>query len=361
MFSYSKAYVLLALAGTIFLGNLRASSIDAIYAFGDSLSDVGNAYIATGDTEPGPPYYNGQFSNGNVWVQDLASNLALAPLKPSLAGGTDYAVGSAQTGTTLFNPTAGPADLLSYQVPAFEAANPGGANPSGLYTIWIGSNDLAAIPAGATLAQIGTDLADIAGNIDTAINDLALDGAKNFLVVTVPNLGDTPEALAEGPAIVADLSELSASFDSTLVYGSGPVPSLSTLAAGDSVNISVLNAYALTDAIVSNPGTYGFTNVTDPCLTGAVNYNGGTVCANPDQYLYWDSSGHPTAAANEIVAAAGQAVVTPEPALTSLIAAGLFGMFFVRRRHSRYQRAPLSTQASAAARNHRFPIPNILG
>jgi phospholipase/lecithinase/hemolysin len=326
MFSYSKVCVLLALAGAIFIGNLRASSIDAIYAFGDSLSDVGNAYIATGGAEPGSPYYNGQFSNGNVWVQDLAGDLGLAPLTPSAAGGTDYAVGSAQSGS------ANPQDLLNYQVPAFKAANLGGANPNGLYTIWIGSNDLAAIPAGATTAEIGTDLADIAGNIDTAVNDLALDGAKNFLVVTVPNLGDTPEALLAGPTVAADLSELSASFDSTLVYGSGHVPSLSTLAAGDSVDISVLNAYALTDAIVSSPGTYGFTNVTDPCLTGAVNYSGGTVCSSPNQYLYWDSSGHPTAAANEFIAGAALAVVTPEPALTSLIAAGLFGIFLVRRR-----------------------------
>jgi phospholipase/lecithinase/hemolysin len=307
---------------------LQASSIDAIYAFGDSLSDVGNAYIATGGAEPGAPYVNGQFSNGNVWVQDLASDLGLAPLTPSLAGGTDYAVGSAQTGNTLYN-VAGPADLLSAQVPAFEAANPGGANPNGLYTIWIGSNDLAAIPIGATAAEIGTDLADIAGNIDTAINDLASVGAKNFLVVTVPNLGDTPEALAEGPGIVADLAELSASFDSTLVYGSGPVPSLSTLAAGDSVHISVLDTYALTNAIVANPAAYGFTNVTDPCLTGAVNYNGGTVCATPSQYLYWDAE-HPTAAANVLVADAALGVVTPEPVLTLLIAVGLFGMFLVR-------------------------------
>ncbi len=319
------------LAGTGFMCTLQASSIDAIYAFGDSLSDVGNAYIATGGSEPGTPYVNGQFSNGSVWVQDLASDLGLSPLTASLAGGTDYAVGSAQTGATLFNPTAGPADLLSAQVPAFEAANPGGANPNGLYTIWIGSNDLAAIPIGATAAEVGTDLADIAGNIDTAINDLASVGAKNFLVVTVPNLGDTPEALAEGPAIVADLSELSASFDSTLVYGSGPVPSLSALATGDSVHISVLDAYALTDAIVAHPSTYGFTNVTAPCLTGAVDYNGGTVCATPKQYLYWDAEGHPTAAANVFVADAAQGVVTPEPALTSLLAAALFGIFLVRR------------------------------
>jgi phospholipase/lecithinase/hemolysin len=335
MLSTSRTFVFVLLAGAGFMCTLQANPIDAIYAFGDSLSDVGNVFISTG--VPAAPYVNGQFSNGNIWVQDLASDLGLAPLKPSLAGGTDYAVGDAESGT------ANPGDLLSYQVPAFEAANPGGANPNGLYTIWIGSNDLAAIPPGSSVATVETDIGDIAGNIDTAINDLSSVGAKNFLVVTVPNLGDTPEALAAGAATIAALSELSASFDSVLVNGSGPIPSLSALAAGDSIHISVLNTYALSDAIAANPGLYGFTNVTDPCLVGAVDFSGGTVCATPSKYLYWDPSGHPTAAANLLIADAAQGVVTPEPALTSLIAVGLFGMFLVRRRSwGRYTAIPLA-------------------
>ena len=48
----------------------RASPIDAIYAFGDSLSDVGNIYayssVNTPPAFPAAPYVNGQFSNGNV-------------------------------------------------------------------------------------------------------------------------------------------------------------------------------------------------------------------------------------------------------------------------------------------------------
>jgi phospholipase/lecithinase/hemolysin len=79
----SRLCIWLALAGTILLRTVQAGPIDAIYSFGDSLSDVGNIYATTGDTVPGAPYFNGQFSNGNVWVQDLASDLGLAPLMPS--------------------------------------------------------------------------------------------------------------------------------------------------------------------------------------------------------------------------------------------------------------------------------------
>jgi outer membrane lipase/esterase len=84
----------------------------------------------------------------------------------------------------------------------------------------------------------------------------------------VPDLGDTPAALAAGP--VASASLVSADFDGTLVNGAGPIPSLSALAAGDSINISVLDAYSLLDSIVANPAAYGLSNVTQPCLTGEI-------------------------------------------------------------------------------------------
>src|SRR5271166_2660917 len=87
----------------LFAAPVSAAPFSAIYAFGDSLSDAGNAYIASGrKAPPAPPYALvngfGVFSNGPVWVQNLASELGLGALLPSLAGGTDFAVGGAQTG-----------------------------------------------------------------------------------------------------------------------------------------------------------------------------------------------------------------------------------------------------------------------
>ena len=105
-----------------------AAPFSAIYAFGDSLSDAGNAYIATGGATPvSPPYSDGRFSNGPVWVQDLSDFLGLGPLAPSLAqpsapNRTDFAVGGAQTGTTPLH-TAGTSDLPS-QLAQFQAAVP---------------------------------------------------------------------------------------------------------------------------------------------------------------------------------------------------------------------------------------------
>ena len=41
-----------------------APAYTKVFAFGDSLSDAGNLYIADGGTAPVSPYYAGHFSNG---------------------------------------------------------------------------------------------------------------------------------------------------------------------------------------------------------------------------------------------------------------------------------------------------------
>jgi phospholipase/lecithinase/hemolysin len=123
----------------------HAAQFSAEYVFGDSLSDVGNVFLATG--EPASPYVNGQFSNGPVWAQDLAGRLGLPALTPSLAGGTDYAFGGATTGSPPTNSSAVP--NLVQQVDAFLSVSH--SNPSNaLYTFSIGANDLFAILSGST-------------------------------------------------------------------------------------------------------------------------------------------------------------------------------------------------------------------
>jgi hypothetical protein len=62
-------------------------------------------------------------------------------------------------------------------------------------------------------------------------------------------------------------------------------------------------------------GAFGFANVTAAC------FNGVTVCANPDQYLFWDTI-HPTAHGHSLLAAAA-ATAVPEPATLLLLASGV--------------------------------------
>ena len=301
----------------------NASTFDSIYAFGDSLSDAGNVYAAVG-IPPSPPYYNGEFSNGPIWIQDLANGLGLPPLTPSLAGGTDYAYGGGETAPESFNTSDVRTDFLgpTGQLAQYELTH-SSADPNALYTIWFGSNDLADLAASTSNpALLSAGIGTIVQNIDTGISDLAALGAKHFLVLTVPDLGLTPLAASEGAS--AELSALSAAFDATLVNGFGPLPSLANLATADSISLNVADTYSLLDKIAANPAAYGFTNTTDSCL------NGVNVCANPNQYLFWDNQ-HPTAAGHALIADAALAAETPEPMSIVLIVSGLAAIILLRR------------------------------
>jgi phospholipase/lecithinase/hemolysin len=314
---------------SFFVASASAGPIHSIYAFGDSLTDTGNVFAFTGNTIPGAPYVNGQFSNGPVWVQYLAAGLGLSPLSPSLVGGTDYAYGTAESGTTPFH-VANAADLTGAtgQLAQYQSTH-ATSDPTALYTIWIGSNDLSEIPPGATNAQIAADIAAIVGNIDSAIVTLALSGAKNFLLVTVPDLGKAPAAIAGGPIAVATASALSAALNGSLVS------TLGTLETTYGLNLELLDSYSLVDSLVSNSGAFGFTDVVDPCVTGAVNYVGGTACAattaNQNKYLFWDLL-HPTTAGHEIIGNVALAEETPEPSSIVMTAGALFAISLLRRK-----------------------------
>ena len=78
-------------------GVWRPTLFDKIIVFGDSYNDVGNLTALAakyGFVYPPPPYYPGHFSNGPIWIEDVASDWKL-PMLPSSAGGTDYAFAGA--------------------------------------------------------------------------------------------------------------------------------------------------------------------------------------------------------------------------------------------------------------------------
>src|SRR4051812_8541313 len=66
-----------------------AGQFTKLVVLGDSLSDTGNLFAATGGAIPPSPYYLGRFSNGPVWVEYLAEALDV-PFE-------DYAYGGAKT------------------------------------------------------------------------------------------------------------------------------------------------------------------------------------------------------------------------------------------------------------------------
>jgi phospholipase/lecithinase/hemolysin len=263
----------------------------AIYAFGDSLTDAGNVSLATLGTVPVSPPYDHVFSNGPVWVQDLAQTLGLPAVGPSLSGGTDFAYGGADTGATP-NHTVNPTDLPS-QISQFtdQVASP---QPNALYALWIGSNDVLDITNNVTSpTQQQTDVTDAVANEVTVIQSLAARGAQDFVVLNVPDLGKTPQEQAHAATATA----LSTLYDTDLATA------IQGLTASGALKIDLVDTFSLINQAIANPAAYGFTNVTDPAWTGTLtSASSGTLSSNAASYLFFDRL-HPTAQAHALVAA----------------------------------------------------------
>jgi phospholipase/lecithinase/hemolysin len=268
-----------------------------VYAFGDSLSDAGNISLATlGNLPVSGIYSGGRFTNGNVWVQDLAQNLGLPAPKPSLAGGTDYAYGGAETGATAVH-AANPSDLPS-QLGQF-VANVPNPSPTALYTVWAGSNDVLDIANSAeTPAQQQASVQQAVNNEVSFIDGLVAHGAKDLVVMNVPDLGKTPYEMAR-PASDATSSALAQTYNTDLGAA------LQQIMASGSASIDYVNTYAMLDAAVANPSAYGFTNVTQPVWNGNLtDSHSGTLAATgaaQNGYLFFDDL-HPTAAGHALLA-----------------------------------------------------------
>ena len=281
----------------------EVSAYSRIYAFGDSLSDAGNDFIASQGVLPDPLIYSGgRFSNGRVWVQDLARDLHLAAVTPSLHGGADFAYGGAEAGQEPLH-TVLPIDLPA-QLAEFAVQDP---HPSAnaLYTLSIGANDVidaigayAGNPSGALAdvqAAVGDETSFVAG--------LAADGARDFAILNVPDLGKTPEESGQA----ATATYLSS------VYNQALASSLGSLGLADHLGIHLIDAFGLIDQAVADPAKFGLTNVNTPVWTGDyVNPLSGHLNAvgqaAQDKFLFFDHL-HPTETGHLALASAALAAL----------------------------------------------------
>jgi phospholipase/lecithinase/hemolysin len=314
-----------------------ARAYTALFAFGDSLSDAGNTFIEDKGASPLYPYFDGHASNGPTWVEDLSVKLGLGTLKPSLAGGDDFAFGGAETGPTAINPAKPHATDLPDQVAAYERAHPT-AVPGALYTLDIGANDIRSAledyaSGKITLGEGKTVVTQAEDNTIDAVDDLYALGARNLLFFGVQNLGNTPRF--DGTPLQGLATELSASFHTAVIDALQPLEK-------DGLKVFDLKPEAAFAKIKADPEAYGFTNVTDPCWTGTMtDPESGTLCsptlAGQDEYLYWDMA-HPTAAGHRVIAniAYGTLMAIPELSTWAMIAIGFVAPgFAVFRRSTR--------------------------
>jgi phospholipase/lecithinase/hemolysin len=243
---------------------------DHLYVFGDSYCDAGNLFTATGGAEPAAPYYNGRFSNGPIWLDHVAGFLSV-PFKASLLGGTDYAFGGAWVTAPQAIP-GGTIPSVPQQVELYLSQHGGKADPNALYILEGGGNDILGTTSGSPEVlgyQIALGIAD---------SELLLRraGARHFVIPNLLDVGLLPAAAGNVKFAAAASAATNKSMDELLA--------LEQLLEG--IHILRMDVFSLISAVETDPTHFGFTNVTDPCLTTAV-------CSDPDHTFFWDTH-HPT-------------------------------------------------------------------
>lgn len=277
----------------------------AIYVFGDSLVDAGNIDAAVGSDQFNPRaagYAPGRFTNGPDYTDLLSQNLYGRYLTPSLLGGTNFAFGGARI--------VNDGDLvpdLAFQLGAYYTASKNTVDPSALYIINDGGNDVFGLEAGhigsfATPAAYTTALLDtLAGTIQS----LAAHGAGRILVTGIPQVDATGIALEQ--QVQTRLDAIQPGLGGTQL-----------------IRFSYQNFFT---QLVGNPAAFGVAPFTQ---SGNCIGNRPVVGGNIDCTGYFSFDGiHPTA---QVQAALYRQVLdttgldtVPEPASWALMIAG-FGM-----------------------------------
>ena len=313
-----------------------AGPYTGLIVFGDSLADAGNNAIvfdqsglplppgtlrtpvpipSPGFVPPFFPYSSGRYSNGPVWVEQLASSLGLSAA-PSLAGGANFAFGGATTGPS---GSSFPFSLRD-QVSTYLGGT-GGSAPSGnLYVVVGGGNDareaFARAAGGGNPAPL---VAAYASNIGAILAQLEAGGADHILLADVPDIGKLPEEQALGPQAAVLATAIATAFNNVLSI------TLAQLRVAIPDDIQLLDLFGLQNQLFSDPTSLGFSDATSTCAFSAA------CIADPAGVFYWDGI-HPTTSGHAAIARTALALVqVPLPGTALLLMLGLVILAISRR------------------------------
>lgn len=285
------ATALAAALGAICLAaphEVQAQSYDRLIVFGDSLSDNGNLYGFTGGTNPPAPiYWQGRFSNGRVFTELLGFDAAGFG---ATTGSVNYAFGGARTDAAMSPPG------MQVQLQAY-LANGGTFGSGDLVSILGGANNIfqaiqtiATTPPADPLGFLNGVATGAAADVAGLAGAVAGAGAGTVLVTNLPDLAATPQ-FRGGPA-QGIAGTATNTFNGALSQGL-----FTAAAANPNSNIILVDLKTAADYFAANPGLFGVSNATDACFDQTAM----TVCANPDDYFYFDGV-HPTATGHRALA-----------------------------------------------------------
>lgn len=238
----------------------QGSAYDSIVFFGDSLSDNGNLYYSDyGYLPKSPPYFEGRFSNGHVWSEQVVA--ALNEKKPLKS--VNFAIGGEPA--IFHNPLNG---NLPYSLTASYYSYIGRTilsdRSTTLFVIWIGANDY--LPGSTDPEQLSTD---VVANIKATIESLIGRGGMNFLVINMPDLSKTPYAFGSDPEVGKNLYDLVQKHNKKLSDAIAEIEN-----SYKEINIHLYDVNKMFDSLLANPSVYNqkyqvnITNTKSSCWTG---------------------------------------------------------------------------------------------
>ena len=264
----------------------QTGKINKIITVGDSLSDNQNLYNATQWKVPNPKsWFVGRFSNHKVWEEYMAESLGLPMYNWAVAG----AAADSYYVIPGVNQQVDSVLIYLKDAPNYKWAN-------SLFTVLIGGNDL---------VNYDRTPESIIAKEQEGIEKLIVAGAKNILMLNVPELSKAP-VFAMRPAedavkVKANVADLNA----RLVV----LRDAMQAKYGTSLNIKLFDTMSVMNDMLANPAAYGITNTTQSCLdineiastTYAYQQGLRANCTDPNTFVFWDTL-HPTTNTHRIIA-----------------------------------------------------------
>lgn len=272
--------------------HVQHPNVGDLLVFGDSLSDMGNAKASFLNTPDVPPYWQGRFSNGEVWLGGLYDAYGVSSSIGSgfSSTGDNRAFGGAQTGSGyayLVIPNVG-TQITNY-LGNVQSSIPSNA----VISLWAGGNDFLYGSANPNT---------IVSNMEAHLRQLAGAGGTTFIVPNLPPLEDTPEIRSKSASQQATVR------NDVMDYNAKLATLVSNLRAELGITVYTIDAWTIFGDITSHPEALGLTNVQNAACTGGstllplpICNSGSSIVSNVDEYVFFDKA-HPTRVMHEYIA-----------------------------------------------------------
>lgn len=269
----------------------HGAPLERIVAFGDSLSDTGNALLQSSTTFgislPNPlSWYNGRFSNGPVWTEYLSERTGL-PLNT-------WAVGGSETSNAQYGLISG----IDSQVESFLSYMRSAENYDAsrtLFTLMIGANDITTRANDDTETMVYETLQ----KVFVTLKKLTAKGARHIVLANLPDISRVPRFAGTNEA---------ANIRAKVKLANEHLPILVRRLAEDTgAQVVLVDVASRFDGLLDSPEAFGMTNVTEPCLNigkqalaYTARYATRRTC-DPATTVFWDQM-HPTTRVHELMA-----------------------------------------------------------